>query len=250
MYIRKFSVKRWIGADYADKKIMFSILFIAIISLVCYILYLFYINIPLSIAIFFATLFLYSDYRLRREHNISEIRTIEREYILKNAQTGDYLFFETSHTMGNIYHILPVLSLGCSHIGIIVRKNGIPYLLESTHNKEYCPFSQRIKTGVKCIPLEERLSYVTRDYHYVKTNLHTYLDEKEVEIDAFIERYKHRDYMDNLLNCCNLILLFLQDLHILKNPYSLYFPFCIDYSNLLDPSFYNIPFSCTCYKRT
>jgi hypothetical protein len=250
MYIRTFGVKRWIGADYMDKKILFSFLVLIILSLGCYVLNMFYINIPLSLAIFFVTLFLYSDYRLRREHNISERKTMSREDIIKNAQTGDYLFFETSHTMGNIYHILPVLSIGCSHIGIIVRRNGIPYLLESSHNKEYCPFSRREKTGVKCLPLEERLMYVTRNYHYVQNNLHTYLDKKEVEIDAFIERYKHRDYMDNLLNCCNLILVFLQELQLLKHPYSLYIPFCIDYTNLLDPSFYRIPFSCTCFKRT
>jgi len=166
--------------------------------------------------------------------------------LLDTAKTGDFILFETPKTMPDLFHIIPSLSLGCNHIGIVVLRNGVPYFLESDYKKEYCHISRREKTGVKCIPLEERLSYVTSPMHIIKTNLYQYID-KEDQINAFFERYKDKEYMEDGVQCMYFLLLFLQEFNVLQNHYSL--PVIIDYSYLLDPDFYRVPFSYTSYRN-
>ena len=226
-------------------KVYFLILIIVMIALLGLLYKVLNINHVLGYLFLLVSLYLYVEYKLSSNHNITnKKKTFEQ---LKNQiHTGDFIIYETPRRLSDYFCLAPVIFLNLNHIGIWIKdSNGKLYILECDAAPHYCHYSKKMKTGVMLLNVEERLKEYD-DYYLIKTNLHKYIHETDVY--RFMEKYKSKDYMEDKLNCITLVLAFLKSLRLIKEHLVPPNPLYVEYQFLLDPDNYTKKYDCDIIK--
>jgi hypothetical protein len=181
---------------------------------------------------------------LEKNNKISNIK-LNIDDLIKNCNTGDIIFYDIPRIIPNIFHYIPTLFFGIHHMGFVVKKNNTVYLLECAYDNNYCLYSNKIKNGVTLFDVKDRIVHSNNEIYFVKNNIYNFIKDSDVEI--FLEKYKNMDYMENNVNCVSIYLMFLQDLNLIKDKYTL-FPLYEEYEKLLQPEFYSFPYKKEIYK--
>ena len=239
-----FRVKSMFGKFYLYK----AYILIVILSLITLVPILFSMafktNLALSFLFIGISLLIYIEYKLVSNSNIST-NIIDIKNNIHQFNTGDIILFETPQNIETAFSIIPVLFININHIGIIIKDvNNKLFILESEHTEHICKYSNRNKTGVMLLDLEERIKPFDNVY-LVKTSLHKHI--KHNELVNVIEKYKDKEYMEDNINCVTFTSLFFKDLNLIHNntdDNAIY----LDYKYFLNKDNYKDDFNFDIYK--
>ena len=222
--------------------ITFVLLFLAISSfIICYHLN---INILLFFLFFLLSFILYIESILNENDNLTEKEIFQND-IYDKCDTGDIILFDMAYLLKNPILLIPTITFGMQHIGIIIKKENQLYLLECGHRYDYCNYSKKYKTGVMLSDLKQKINLKKYPIYYVKTNINNHIND--FQLTNFIDKYKNTEYMENNMNCISYYLLFLQELDLIKEKYSI-LPLYENYKNILNSEFYKFPFKTEIFK--
>ena len=201
--------------------IILLILFIlAIYYLIKYINKLFFIDKIILFIFIILTITIMIEYKLSTNPKFS---TIENNIIeaLKKSTTGDFVLFRSYHS----YDIPELLfyrylqSLFCDvyfgHIGIIIKQNGIPYILECTEDYYKSELNNDYKNGVIYHKAYDRIQKYNGTIHLSRNNIDKFIDNDK--INDFMNKYKNYTFLEKNVGCVGFILKFLEYFKLLKN---------------------------------
>ena len=161
--------------------------------------------------------------------------------ILSKCTTGDFLFFRSYHSYDIpelvFYRYLNAILSDTffGHIGIIIKINNIPYILECTEDYYNCEYSGNNKNGVILHKAYNRIKNYSGRVYLSRNNLDEYITEED--INRFIKKYSNLSFLENNISCVNLIIKLLYECKILKKEF--FFMFISEFNN---KNIYNINF--------
>jgi hemin uptake protein HemP len=163
------------------------------------------------------------EYKLSTNKYLSNIENSIEEALNKST-TGDFILFRSYHTYDIpelfFYRYLNSLSsqVFFGHIGIIIKKNGVSYIMESTEDYYNCEINNKYKNGFIFHKAYNRIKDYSGRVYLCRNNLEKFIDNNK--INNFINKYKNINFLENNIACIKLIILFLYDCNILKYNYS------------------------------
>ena len=170
-------------------------------------------------------LLVYIEYKMTtNKHYSTRVDSIQNA--LDRAQTGDFIFgrsYESTHIFTYLFFRIFSSFISSkpffSHIGMIVKINNVPYILESTVDIHYCVYAKKNKTGVQLIHAYDRINDYPGRIYLSRNNLHQYIQEKD--IIPFMDKYGNMDYLENNNVCITILSMFLSFTNVFKkhNPY-------------------------------
>jgi hypothetical protein len=166
---------------------------------------------------------------------------------LDNSTTGDFVFFR-SYQSSDLSHFAMIKWFGCilckqffAHMGMIVKINNVPYLLELNTDPIYCHYSKTTRTGVNLVDAYERIKHFHGRVYLSKNNLHEYIQESD--LFEYMDKYRHLQFMKDNIMCTTVLTKCLSCVRVFnKNhkyiyPYDFLFP--CDFN---DPDIYTVDF--------
>lgn len=186
-------------------------------------------------------LMLYIEYKLSSNHNYSNTSD-DLQSALDRSHTGDFVFMRF-YDASNICHciIFRVISSiinstpFASHVGMIIKINGVAYVLETDTDIRYCIHTNAMKSGVKLTNAYDMLNNIPARVHLSRNNLHTYIQDEAISL--FMDKYGHLSFFENNVLCVTLLCMFLQVANVFKNETNF-----IDANKLRNPELYNCDF--------
>jgi len=168
------------------------------------------------------TFMIIMEYKLSTNKYLSNIENSIEEALNKST-TGDFILFRSYHTYDIpdlfFWRFLNPLSseIFVGHIGIIIRKNGIPYIMECADDYHNCEINNKYKNGFVFNKAYDRIKDYTGRVYLCRNNLEKFIDNEK--INNFINKYKNISFLENNIGCVNLIIKFLYECNILKYNY-------------------------------
>ena len=165
----------------------------------------------------------YIEYKL--ETNLKWTRTEDSlENALSKCKTGDFLFFRCYHSYDILgllfyrYFYSMISDTYFGHIGMIVKIEDTPYILECTQDYHTCEYSGKYKSGVVLNKAYDRIKDYYGRIYLSRNNLHNYLTE--TDIHKCIQKYSNHSYLENNITCSDLMIKLLYECNLLKKEYS------------------------------
>ena len=124
------------------------------------------------------------------------------------------------------------------HIGIIIKINNIPYILESTEDYYNCEYSKYKKNGVILHRAYDRIKDYSGRVYLSRNNLDKFISNDYIK--SFIERYKHLKFLENNIGCIEFIKKFLFESNLLKKDNLFLFQNQFNDKNIYNINFKNI----------
>jgi hemin uptake protein HemP len=188
------------------------------------------------------TIMIIIEYKLSTNKYLSNIEC-DIDEILEKSTTGDFLLFRSYHTYDIpellFYRYFNALSSKYffGHIGIIIKKNGVPYIMESTEDYYNCEINKKNKNGFIFHKAYDRIKSYSGTVYISRNNLDQYINDYNLK--SFINKYKDIYFLENNIGCVNFIILFLYECNLLKHNYKLLSPYNITLNNI-----YKIDYKC------
>ena len=237
--------KEKIDKIYSNNNLLISILGIILIILLLIIVKMIQKKIKINIIyiIIISLLFSLIIIEIKLIPNYKINRCIKINDLYNNLNIGDIVVFR-SYSSPDIFNFLifriftSLLSSSnkyFSHIGIIVKINNIPYIMECNQEKLYCSYSKHIKSGPAITKIDNRIKNYLGSVYIIKTNLYKYINPNT--IIPFFEKYKKCNYLQDLLICTTFINKFLYKNNITNKESKIILP-----SAFFNKKFYNIDF--------
>ena len=205
-------------------KILSIILFILFILAIYYLTK--YINKRLFIDKIILFIFIILTITIIIEHKLStnsKFSTIENNTTeaLSKSTTGDFVLFRSYHS-----YDIPALflyrylnSLFCNiffgHIGIIVKQNGIPYILECTEDYYKSELNNDYKNGVIYHKAYDRIQKYSGTVYLTRNNIDKFIDNDQIH--KFMNKYKNYTFLEKNVGCVGFVIKFLEYCKLLKN---------------------------------
>lgn len=210
--------------------------------IICIIIYLIIKKIPKKnktyyITIIILLLLIIIEIKLLPKYKIDNIIHLKKIY--NNLNTGDLVLFRSynSYDLPDFVIFRLITSLLSdnyfSHIGIIVKINNKPYIMECSQEILFCSYSKKLKNGSVLIEPYKRIKEYYGDIYIVKNNLHKYINDNDNIL--FFEKYKKCKYLEDLLICTTFINKFLYKNNITNKNKKIILP-----SEFLNKNFYKI----------
>ena len=163
------------------------------------------------------------EYKLSTNKYLSNIEN-SIEDALNKSTTGDFILFRSYHTydIPALFFSRYLNSLSSqvffTHVGIIIKKDGVPYIMESAEDYHNCEINNKYKNGFVFHKAYDRINDYSGRVYLCRNNLEKFIDNEK--INNFINKYKNIKYLENNIACIKLITTFLYDCNILKYNYS------------------------------
>jgi hypothetical protein len=227
--------KEHIDGIYTDGDKTIKKFTIVLVLILCFLLYYFAnfiemtlkINKYIVIAFIVFSLIIFIEYKLSRNVSFSKTEN-ELEEALKKANTGDFLLFRSYHTF-DIPELFFFRYFNCmlseqffGHVGIIIKKDGIPYIFESTEDYYDCEHSGFNKNGVIFHKAYDRLKDYSGRVYLSRNNLNNYINDEDVS--NFIKNHGHLTFLQNNYGCCRIIIDLLHSCGVFQNKHFFIFP--------------------------
>jgi hypothetical protein len=178
------------------------------------------INYWLLMTFAWINIFICIEYKLSPTHyNITDKDDLQRA--LDRSSTGDFIFMRGYHTLdiGDMMISRGVASIinGApffSHIGMIVKINGVAHVLENAMAEYHCVHANKIKSGVKLTNACNMINTYHGKAYLFRNNLHNYV--RDEDISPFMDKYGHLLFLENNMICVTTICMFLQFVNAFK----------------------------------
>ena len=209
-----------------------KIKFISILLLIIFITSIYYfinfINNKYNVNKIILSIFIISIFMIITEYKLSTnkyLSNIENsiEDALNKSTTGDFILFRSYHTydIPDLFFwrfLNPISSeIFFGHIGIIIKKDGVPYIMECADDYNKCIINNKYKNGFIFHKAYDRIKDYTGRVYLCRNNLEKFIDNEK--IDVFVNKYKKISFLENNIGCVKLIIEFLYDCNILKYNY-------------------------------
>lgn len=178
------------------------------------------INYALMMMFIWLTIMIYLEHKMSSSLNYSDT-VVDLQSALDSSHTGDFVFFR-SYVSSDIcdYIIFRVVSSIInvpffSHVGMIVKINGVAYLLETSSDINHCIHANKMKGGVKLIKAYDKINNAHGIAYLSRNNLHNYI--RDEDIIPFMDKYGHLSFLDNYVMCVTIICMFLHFANVFKN---------------------------------
>jgi hypothetical protein len=196
------------------------------------------------IMIFICTnILIYIEYKMSPIHcKISYVDNMQ--IALDNSRTGDFVLLRSYNTSDlkhyALFRILPSIINGhgspfFSHIGMIVKKNNVAYILETAEQVNYCIHANKLKSGIKLTNAYNRINKYHGRAYLSRNNLHNYI--RDEDIIQFMDKYGHLLFFDDYIICITIICMFLQFVNVFKHERNY-----VQLYKLNDPELYSCDF--------
>jgi hypothetical protein len=140
---------------------------------------------------------------------------------LDRSQTGDFIFWRSyesdnifDYILFRVFHAFISSTPFFSHIGMIVKINNVPYILECTSMSNYCVYANKHTTGVQLVHAYDRINDYPGRIYLSRNNLHQYIQEKD--IIPFMDKYGNMEFLDDNNVCITIISMFLSFTNVFK----------------------------------
>lgn len=190
---------------------LIAILILVIVYIIPYFIFKRY-DIVLFVQIIFTICFIVIvEYKFKTNINLTE-DILDIPHFLENAKTGDLVLYRSYHSydVPEFIFFRMFASLFTTtyfgHIGMVVKIKNKIYILESALDKCYSILTNTVKNGVILTPAEDRIIHYTGRVHYIKTNIHEFITEKELINYIFKKRLHTKSFFEDSLSCVNLII--------------------------------------------
>jgi hypothetical protein len=170
------------------------------------------------------------EYKLSTNKYFSNIEN-SIEDALNKSTNGDFILFRSYHTYDIpalfVYRFLHPLSseIFFGHTGIIIKKDGVPYIMECADDYHNCEINNKYKNGFVFHKAYDRIKDYSGRVYLCRNNLENFIDNDK--INNFINKYKHINFVENNIGCVKLIIQFLYDCNILKYNYPILTPYSL-----------------------
>ena len=196
------------------------------------------------IMIFICTnILIYIEYKMSPIHcKISYVDNVQTA--LDNSRTGDFVFLRSYNTSNlNHYALFRIFtsiinghgSPFFSHIGMIVKKNNVAYILETAEQVNYCIHANKLKSGIKLTNAYNMINEFNGRAYLSRNNLHNYI--RDEDIIQFMDKYGHLSFFDDYIICITIICMFLQFVNVFKHERNY-----VQLYKLNDPELYSCDF--------
>ena len=209
--------------------IILLILFIlAIYYLTKYINKHFLIDKIISVIFIILTFTILIEYKLSTNPKFSTIENNITESLSKST-TGDFVLFRSYHSydIPELFFYRYLHSLFCNiyfgHIGIIVKQNGIPYILECTEDYFKSELNNDHKNGVIYHKAYDRIQKYNGTVYLSRNNIDKFIDNDK--ITEFMEKYKNYTFLEKNVGCVGFVIKFLEYCKLLKNKIMFMLPY-------------------------
>jgi hypothetical protein len=98
---------------------------------------------------------------------------------------------------------------------MVVKKNGIPYILESTEDYYNCEYSGSYKNGVIFHKAYDRIKNYSGRVYLSKNNLNNYINNKD--ITKFLQKHGHLNFLEENFGCLKMLINFLYSCGVFKS---------------------------------
>jgi hypothetical protein len=201
----------------------------------------FKINYILMMVFIWINIMIYVEHRLSSNLNYSNT-TDDLQSALDRSHTGDFVFIRSYDTLDICSYIASRVNLSIinstpffTHVGMIIKINGIAYVLETDGNILYCIHANAMKSGVRLTNAYDMINNRPGRAHLSRNNLHTYIQDED--ISSFMDKYGHMSFAENNVYCVTLMCMFLQFANVFKNETNF-----IDMNKLNNPELYKCNF--------
>lgn len=152
------------------------------------------------------SLLTFIELRMRTNKNFTR-ETVSLKDAMKQAKTGDLIFFRSFHTydLPDLFFFrflgACISSIYFGHVGLIVRMNKKVYIVECTDDVRFDELTKTKKNG-PLINLAE--PYIEKFYgrvHLCRTNLEEHFHRNHSKVVEYIESMKHLSFFENGLGC-------------------------------------------------
>ena len=164
---------------------------------------------------------LYVEYKMSSSLNYAST-TEDLQSALDRSRTGDFIFYRSYYTSDicdyisfRIVSSIITSAPYFSHVGMIVKINGVAYLLENAVSTYFCTHANKMKSGVKLTNAYDLINGCTAKVYLSRNNLHNHIREEDV--GAFMNKYGHGLFLENNMFCITTIFKFLHFANVLKN---------------------------------
>ena len=148
--------------------------------------------------------------------------TEDLQSALDGSRTGDFIFYRSyfssdasDYISFRIISSIITSAPYFSHVGMIVKINGVAYVLENAIAPRFCIHSNKIKSGVKLTNAYDAINDVYGRVYLSRNNLHNHIRQEDV--GTFMNKYGHLLFLENNMFCITLIFKFLHFANVLKN---------------------------------
>ena len=181
------------------------------------------INYALTMMFIWLTIMIYLEYILSSSRQFSTTSD-DIQTALDRARTGDFIFVRSYHSLDIIDFVFYRLSLSIfnsnpcfSHASMIIKINGIAYILETSEYTYHCIHANKMKSGVKLINVYDFINkYGSCRVYLSRNNLHNYIQDEN--INKFMDKYGHLSFYEHSVACTSILYLFLSFANVLKTP--------------------------------
>jgi len=192
----------------------------------------FFIDKIISVIFIILTITILIEYKLSTNPKFSTIENNTREALSKST-TGDFVLFRSYHSydIPELFFYRYLNSLFCNiffgHIGIIVKQNGIPYILECTEDYYKSELNNDYKNGVIYHKAYDRIQKYSGTVYLTRNNIDKFIDNDKIR--EFMDKYKNYTFLEKNISCITLIIKFLEYFKLLKNKIMFMLPY--DFTN-------------------
>ena len=200
----------------------------------------FKINYILMMVFIWINILIYVEYKMSHTHYLSDEEE-DVQIALDRSHTGDFIFARNYHSLdiGDLMMFRVIASIidsapFYSHVGMIIKINGVAHVIENTHDIRHCVHANQLKSGVILSNAYDMI-HASGRVHLSRNNLHNYI--RYEDIIKFMDKYGHLLFLDNNLMCSTTIRMFLQFANIFNSETNF-----LTINNLNNPELYTCDF--------
>ena len=203
-------------------------------------------NMSLVILFILINIVLLIEYKLSTTVNYTN-KSDDLKELLDKSNTGDFVFFR-AYRSKDLSNFAMTKLFGCilckhyfAHIGMIVKLNNVPYVLELNDDQTYCHYTKTIRTGVKIMDAYERIKHFHGRVYLSKNNLHEYIQEPDVF--EYINKYNNLQFMKDNIMCTTALIKLLSSVHVFNENHKYIYPYDFIFPcDFNDPDVYTVDF--------